>query len=165
MARQIALTRPVHLTKSWYTTVGIGGGIAAGIAMALVMMFSSEILGMSIWAGPQMIADTIPAFRDENMGWQLSAVVVGLGLHLITSVFWGYVFAALAPRIALSRGGLFGLGLGFGFVVMLIMRYLVVPIVNPTITKAPQPWFLIEHFVYGGVLALVAAAERKHLRS
>lgn len=163
MAKVAALTKPVHLTRSWYNQVGIVGGITAGIAMALVMMLSSVVLGMSIWAGPQMIADTLPAFRDTNMGWQFSAVMVGMGLHLITSVFWGYVYAATAPRLTVSKGGLVTFGLVFGFLVMLFMRYLVVPVVDPTIANAPQPWFLIEHLAYGSVLGLVAIAERKHL--
>ncbi len=150
------------LDAGWYERM-VGGGIFAGIVMAMIMMIVAVSNGQSLWAPVQLIANTIPSYRDANMGFQLGPVLVGIMIHMVMSATWGFAYAFVAPRLKASKTALFWIGIASGVVAYLVMMFLIVPWANPTMLQAPQGWFFFAHLMFGGVLGAVGAFEKNYL--
>lgn len=127
----------------------VGGILYASFAMGTSIMNGADILSPFRLTGAALIG---AGALDGGTG----VVIYGLLLHVLTSIVWGTVFAAILPHEA-SLAATMVAGLIYGLVVMLVMLYLVLPIANPVMREAVDGTtsFTMEHLIYGGSLSLV----------
>ncbi len=96
-------------------------------------------------------------------------VLVGALLHFAFAAVVGVVFASLivgAARLGLpgmhSSAGIIGAGVVGGALLYVLMRWGILPAVNPMLGLVPEGWFFAAHLLYGlTVGALVAVALRR----
>lgn len=106
---------------------GILSGIAAGIAMMVVIMIA---------AATQDVPPLHPlrAIGESFVGPQaldgVAKVAFGAFVHVMTSAALGIVFSAIAPR-EFGTTCAMGLGMGFALFAMGVMMSTIVPRVNP----------------------------------
>jgi hypothetical protein len=135
----------------------VGGALFSSFAMGTAVMNGADLLAPFRLTGATFIG-------SGALEGGLGIVLYGVALHLITSIAWGVVFAALLPREA-TPGAAFVAGLVFGLVVMLVMSYAALPLVNPVMRDAVEGTtsFTMGHLIYGGSLALVPMLRRRLL--
>lgn len=129
--------------------------------MALWMMVTSAAQGTGLWMPINLISATVPAYRPTSPDFVPDASLIGLGIHMITAVFWGLVFglvAALAfPSEArkMDMGAL--IGAIFGTLVWVIMGLGIGPWFDPQVRAADPVVFALGHVIYGVVTALIVS--------
>lgn len=133
---------------------GILAGLIAGLIMELYMMVvMAAAQGMPIWQPSRGIAAVF--FGQAAAGQGLWPVLFGLMIHFLTAAVWGVVFAVLIGHV--TAGGAVGWGLVYGFLVYLVMFYVVLPILNAPMTAMRGNLGVIaEHLLYGAVLGVYA---------
>jgi uncharacterized membrane protein YagU involved in acid resistance len=148
--------------------IGVADTVFAGSLAGMVggALYASFAMGTSIMNG----ADILSPFRLTGAALMGTGaleggtvvVVYGLLLHMVTSIVWGVLFAAILPHEA-SLAATLVAGLVYGIVVMLVMLYLVLPVANPVMREAVDGTtsFTIEHLIYGGSLSLVPMLRRR----
>ncbi|MGQ0540161.1 MAG: hypothetical protein ACT4R6_14555 [Gemmatimonadaceae bacterium] len=151
-----------HTATGGTLKAGALAGIIGGLLLAAFAMMMAVSNGEDILSPVRMIGATFigPDALDGGAG----IVMYGLILHVVTSIVWGVLFAAILPRTA-SVGFALVAGLIYGLVVMVVMLFLVMPIVNPTMRDAVSPMmtpFAIEHLLFGAALALVPIFRRRY---
>jgi len=149
-----------HISVADTVFAGTVAGMVGGVLFALFAMGTSIMNGADILSPFRL---TGAAFVGAGALEGGSVVVIyGLLLHIMTSIVWGTLFAAILPREA-SLGATMVAGLIYGLVVMLVMLYLVLPVVNPVMREAVDGTtsFTIEHLIYGGSLSLVPMLRRQ----
>lgn len=112
-------------------------GIAAGVVLTLIMTAMSAAAGKDIWYGIKGAAAPFMRERAMSPGFDLPAVILGLGCHLAVSAVWGILFAILfygADRIVKIVGGVL-----WGIVVWIGMYYLVLPAVGLSSMQSDAP--------------------------
>lgn len=157
---------------------GAAGGIVAGLVMAPFLMLTAIMTGMP--------ANTMVVAMGLGFGAsQDNAMMVGFGMHLVTSVLVGMIFGVVISIRGL-RIASFGKGIGEGLIAgMVAFAVLFVPIgmyvmppvlvemmmtMDPSLTQQQagnalqqgMPLMIgmgvLEHLVYGAVLGAVASA-------
>ena len=89
--------------------------------------------------------------------------LLGLLIHLLWAAFWGMIFGLLAHWLRLADGVAIISGVFYGFLVMLVMLFIVVPIVGasdlPRVVGSLS--FITAHALFYGLpLGLWATAQR-----
>lgn len=133
---------------------GAGAGALAGLGMALWLAVYAGGVGLGFWLPLHAIG---ALFYGPVALVRADAAALGLLTHLLFAAALGTLFFLAAPRGA-TRGALYLGGAAFGMGVWLVMTFLVVPIVNPTLharIALTQTSWLIGHFVFGLVLAVL----------
>ena len=134
-------------TRVW--SGAVAGGLAAGVGMGLIMHF---VMGAMPLVGALYGQPTVLA------GWLA---------HLVHSVVFALVFAAVLTRTSLGEYGLLGIvGLGavYGVVLELVAAGVVLPLWANAVGAAdlPVPFILpigfVTHVVYGVLLGAVFGA-------
>lgn len=153
--------------------LGAVGGLIAGVAMAMFAMIAGATYqGTGFFTPMYHIAS--PLIGDETMKrsmqdgrfyFQLGPALLGLTLHMMTSVIYGVIFALLARSVRLRGAAAVLAGAIYGLAVMLFMSFLVLPVTadvvggGAAVRDMPRMvgWtsFTIEHVIYGGVLGLL----------
>jgi hypothetical protein len=138
-------------TRPWLA--GIGGGLAGGVGMGLILQFlvgAMPLIG-SLYGQPTVAA-----------GWIA---------HLVHSVIFGLIFVALVTRTGLRRSArttasTTALGTGYGIVLGVVTGGVVLPIWANAVAGAgmPVPFFAAApfagHVVFGLLLGVVFAITR-----
>lgn len=135
---------------------GLLAGLIAGIVMALVAMGRSASAGMSFWLPMQLIAGWFYGVDALiGGGW---VVLVGIVIHLAVSAGYGLVFGLIAARI--PAAGSFWAGIAYSVTIWVLMTYLVVPGLDPTMAQrvalVPAGWWFGYHLFYGATLTLAS---------
>lgn len=153
--------------SSWWGKCA-GAGAVGGVVMALWMMLASAWSGMGLWMPINLIGATLPAYRPPAANFVTDASLVGLGIHLITAVFWALVYglvAALAFPSEARRPDMAALfGIAFGTLVWVVMGLGLGPWIDPQVRAADPVIFALGHVLYGLVTALLTwrwAGERE----
>jgi hypothetical protein len=141
----------------------LGGGLAgiiAGIVMAIFAMAYAGMTGMGFWTPLRLIAGAL--FGADALTGGGGVLLAGAIIHMMASAAFGIIFAALVPRTT-GGGGALALGIIYAIAVWVVMTYLVVPIVNPTMSvripvMAGAFWF--EHVIFGAVLGITPGLVR-----
>ena len=91
-------------------------------------------------------------------------VVVGTILHFAFAAFLGVAFAAVIGAAAWAKvpgmrsaGGIVAAGVIGGAIVYVIMRWGLLPVVNPLMAFVPQTAFFLAHLLFGLVVGIVLA--------
>jgi hypothetical protein len=141
-----------------FTRRAVVAGLLASLAMGMFQMLYEAVAGAGLWSPPTLIAATI--IRDLQtapipVAFQPLAVVLGLMGHMMNSVILGLLFALIfAPRMS-NRSALVIGGAVYGLGVFVIMRFAVVPFLDPVLLSLNTPAFAMAHLMWGAIIGLV----------
>jgi uncharacterized membrane protein YagU involved in acid resistance len=134
-------------------------GAAGAIAIAAYLLASLELLfhtpprALFAWDTSNLLG--LPAALHAG----LPGIVLGQAAHLVVSLAWAGAFVVLARRVSAMTCHPLVAGLLFGVVVMLVMRYAIVPLGRAPLLQLKVPSLvnsLVAHTVFFGVpVALV----------
>jgi hypothetical protein len=113
---------------------GIVAGVVAGLVMTVWKMAEAAIAGAGAWRPPNLIA-TIVLGPSANVGtFDTAAFVVGMTLHLLTSIAMGLVYAAIACRLLprLSAAAELAAVIAYALLSWAVYQWLVMPWLAPT---------------------------------
>jgi hypothetical protein len=147
-SRQEEAQRPETLTLTRAITVGVIGSLAGTIAMDLVMVAESVMIGQP--------ADGYLALIGSVLG---GGALLGVAMHLVMSSFLGLVFGAAVYYFDVLRITTFWKGFWLGILAGLVtIPFGCVPVA--IVTGVPIPFMVsfsfIPHLVWGAVLGVVA---------
>lgn len=150
--------------KIYPVSAGVKGGLAGGVAMALLAMLYGLLFFHSIWypvnliAGSLYAAPAIPSMESLmqfHLGWLLFA----LAMHLTMSLLVGLLYGAMLPMLP-TRPIILG-----GIVAPLLwtgLLYQILGFVNPLLNeKIDWVWFTASQIAFGIVAGLVVVRHHK----
>lgn len=143
-------------------TRGALAGAVGGMVMAMWSMIALWLNHDGFWQPLNLIAHTF--WRSAPLGSQFSfgAAVLGLIVHMMTSMALGVVLLLVVQRVHGNAAALAGIGMVFGLVVWVLMQYVVWRIVDADAAQAFTPWvFALGHVMFGATTGLVAAVPGK----
>lgn len=123
--------------------------------MVVMMALWGQLTGNGIWYPVNLIAGTVlPWMRDmsstELGQFDLVGTLVGTILHFGISMTLGLIYALLLPTLP---GSPFLWALLIGTALWVGAQYAILPLLNPRMEQAINPWtFIIVHVVYSMVL-------------
>jgi hypothetical protein len=145
-------------------SAGIKGGLAGGVAMALLAMLYGILSRTSIWYPINLLAaGFFPAALTETTAeiaaFHLRAFLIAVPIHLITSLLVGLLYGAMLPMLP-RRPVLLG-----GFIAPLVWSGLIhsiLGIVNPVLNqRIDWLWFVFSQVGFGIVAGLVVSRQER----
>ena len=150
--------------KIYPISAGVKGGLAGGVAMALLAMLYGLIFFHSIWypvnllAGSLYAAPAIPSM-DALLGFHPGWLLFALALHLTMCLLVGLLYGAMLPMLPtrpIVLGGIIAPLLWTG------LLYQVLGFVNPLLDeKISWVWFAASQVAFGVVAGLVVVRQNK----
>lgn len=138
---------------------GALAGVVGGMVMAMWSMIVLWLTGSGFWQPLNLIAHTVWRDAPLDARFSLGAALLGLVVHMMTSMMVGVVFALAMQRIHGNLAAVAGLGMAVGVVMWLVMQYAVWRIVDPGAARAFTPWvFGVGHAMFGLAIGLVVGA-------
>jgi hypothetical protein len=145
-------------------SAGVRGGIAGGIAMAVVAECYGLLSGHGIWYPINLLAGmllpgmaTLPAAQLEQ--FNLAALLLGIFIHGTTSVTVGLLFGLMLPALPpwpLVWGGVVAPLLWSGGI------YAFLEVLNPALNqRVDWIWFIASQFAYGLTVGYVVMRSEK----
>jgi hypothetical protein len=136
------------------------GGIAASLIIAMWEMIVEAILpdGAGLFGPPIAIGATVVRDLQGSLNpipFDLTALVIGLGGHMMNSVLLAVVFGLAIGRRSLGTTALLSAGIAWGAVVFVAMWFVVVPAVDPLVLNLNAVVFLVGHMMWGAALGLL----------
>ena len=105
---------------------GALSGLFAGLFLTVVMTAMAVARALDPWYGVKGASVTFLGARALEPGFDLVAVLLGLGCHLLISAGWGLLFGllvdGLGPLVTMLAG------IAWSFVVWLSMFYVILPV-------------------------------------
>jgi hypothetical protein len=170
--RRIVERVPVapDLVRAWLpletypVSAGIKGGLAGGVAMAVLACAYGLLKAGSIWYPINLLAATVyaeslrlgPAQLDSFHG---DSFAIALGLHGIGSIFVGLLYGAMLPmfpRRPIVLGGLIGPVLWSG------LLYSTMELLNPLLaSRVDWLWFMASQIAFGLVAGIVVVRQER----
>ncbi|HEX3749088.1 MAG TPA: OsmC family protein [Streptosporangiaceae bacterium] len=138
--------------------VGAIGGVIGGVMMAVWLMFILWLIGTGFWTLLNLIANTV--WRSVPLGskFSLTAVIIGLVVHVLVSFIFGFLIVIAAWRLPGPRSLIIASGALFGPVIWLVMQFGIWHAVDPTAAQVITPWvFAVAHLIFGLLAAATAA--------
>ncbi len=143
---------------------GVKGGIAGGIAMAIVAGIWGWVDQASIWYPVNILGATVlPDFAHENATqlaqWHTAAFVLGLLIHTCMSLMIGLLYGVILPMIPRFR-------LGFAAVAVPLiwtgLAWASLDIINPLLNQQINWWWFVGSQVAFGLACwfVVSRSER-----
>lgn len=143
-------------------------GLVASVVMGMLQMIYEAVAGAGFWSPVVFIAATILRGRQSvqiPVPFDQVGIVVGLMGHMMNSVIFGFIFAAILGRFAMSRPALAGVGIVYALVIFAMMWYAIVPAVDPVMLKLNGTVFAIAHIMWGAALGLLIPQQAQEVRS
>jgi hypothetical protein len=165
-ARPIVETVPIaaNLVRAWLPlktypiSAGIKGGLAGGVAMAVLACIYGLIKTGSIWYPINLLAATVYA-QSLRLGlaqlnsFHADSFGIAVLLHAIGSIFIGLLYGAMLPMFArrpIVLGGLIGPALWSG------LLYSTIQLLNPLLASHINWfWFIASQIAFGVVAGLI----------
>jgi hypothetical protein len=161
---------PQEIQRAWLplkiypVTAGVKGGLAGGVAMAVLAVLYGLIFYHSVWYPINLLAGslyapsatpTVEEMMHFRMGWFLFA----LGMHITMCLLVGLLYGAmlpLLPRRPILLGGIIGPLLWTG------LLYHIIGYVNPLLDQRINWWwFAASQAGFGIVAGLVVVRQNK----
>ena len=159
-----------HVARAWLplkiypVSAGVKGGLAGGVAMALLAMLYGLVFFHSIWypinllAGSLYAAPAIPSMESLmqfHFGWFLFALAMHATMCLLVGLLYGAMLPMLPSR-PIILGGIIGPLLWTG------LLYHILGFVNPLLDqKIDWVWFAVSQVAFGVVAGLVVVRQNK----
>ena len=153
-----ALVRAWLPVETYPISAGLKGGLAGGIAMAVLACTYGLLKAGSIWYPINLLAATVYAQSLKLGPGQLNSFhadsfAIALVLHGIGSIFVGLLYGAMLPMFArrpIVLGGLIAPVLWSG------LLYSIMELLNPLLaSRINWLWFLVSQIGFGVVAGLV----------
>ena len=112
----------------------VGAALAAGLTGAVtIFLYLTISLPLFFHVSPYALytwdASNVLGYQIASRAPLATVIAVGQGMHLVVSLIWGFVFVLVARTLLpqmLARPPAWGFA--FGFFVMMVMRFGVVPL-------------------------------------
>lgn len=150
--------------KVYPVVAGVRGGLAGGVAMAIIALLYGIIFARSIWYPINLVAGTLysasampsnEALMRFNAMWLLFAVAMHLTVCTLVGLLYGAMLPML-PRRPIVLGGVIAPLLWTGLV------YTVLGFVNPLLDERINwYWFAASQVAFGVVAGLVVVRHNK----
>ncbi|MBX3415339.1 MAG: hypothetical protein KF708_21830 [Pirellulales bacterium] len=143
---------------------GVLGGLAGGVAMAVIALAYGAISGRGIWYPINLAAAmAIPGFDLGTLAeleqFSQTRLLLATFIHLMLSLFVGLIYGMLLPMLP-SRPVLWG-----GLIAPLIWTgalHAALGVLNPAMEELVSwPWFIGSQFAFGIVAGLVVVRSEK----
>jgi hypothetical protein len=169
--REVArLVIPEAPNRAWLpieiypVSAGIKGGLAGGVAMAVLAMLYGIVSHQSIWYPINLLAagffpSALHATTAQIAAFHLGAFLIALAIHLTTSIVVGLLYGAMLPMI--PRHPIF-LG-GFAAPIMWTgLLHSTLSLINPVLNRRISwLWFVISQVGFGIVAGLVVSYQQR----
>jgi hypothetical protein len=158
------LPRALLPLEIYPVSAGIKGGLAGGVAMAVLACLYGLLKQHSIWYPINLLAATAYA-QELNFGitslkaFHLESFLLALLIHVITSLLVGLLYGAMLPmfsRRPIFFGGLIAPILWTGLLHSILG--LIDPLLNRLIS---WPWFIASQVAFGVVAGLVVVQQTR----
>jgi len=145
-------------------SAGVKGGMAGGVAMALLAMTYGIVSGTSIWypinllaAGFFPIGVHLPT--SEIAAFHLGPLLIATTIHLITSLLVGLLYGAMLPMLPRRPIVLGGVAAPIAWTGLL---YSVLGVVNPVMSqRIDWFWFVLSQVGFGIVAGVVVSRQER----
>jgi hypothetical protein len=159
-----------HLVRAWLPlktypiSAGIKGGLAGGVAMAVLACVYGLVKTGSIWYPVNLLAATVFAESLKLGPAQLNSFhadsfAIAVLLHGIGSVFVGLLYGAMLPMFArrpIVLGGLIAPVLWSG------LLYSIMELLNPLLaSRINWLWFVASQIAFGVVAGIVVVRQER----
>jgi hypothetical protein len=159
-----------HLVRAWLPlktypiSAGIKGGLAGGVAMAVLACIYGLVKTGSIWYPINLLAATVFAESLKLGPAQLNSFhadsfAIAVVLHGIGSVFVGLLYGAMLPMFArrpIVLGGLIAPVLWSG------LLYSIMELLNPLLaSRINWFWFMASQLAFGVVAGIVVVRQER----
>ena len=143
---------------------GFKGGIVGGIVMATSALIYGIVSGKGIWYPVNLLAAmAMPRFGEmpeaRLVDFDLGALIVGLTIHVITSVIAGLFFGIILPTLPkwpIIWGGIVAPLLWTGWI------YDSMAVLNPVMNeRIDWPWFVVSQVAFGLSTGIVVVRSEK----
>jgi hypothetical protein len=150
--------------KTYPMSAGLKGGLAGGVAMAVLACAYGLLKAGSIWYPVNLLAATVYAQALKLGPAQLNSFhadsfAIALVLHGIGSVFVGLLYGAMLPMFArrpIVLGGLIGPVLWSG------LLYSIMELLNPMLAgRVDWIWFMASQIAFGVVAGIVVVRHER----
>ena len=150
--------------ETYPVSAGIKGGLAGGVAMAVLACAYGLLKAGSIWYPINLLAATVYAESLKLGPAQLNSFhadsfAIALGLHGIGSVFVGLLYGAMLPMFArrpIVLGGLIAPMLWSG------LLYSTMQLLNPLLaSRINWIWFMASQIAFGVVAGIVVVRQER----
>lgn len=169
--REVArLVIPEAPNRAWLpveiypVSAGIKGGLAGGVAMAVLAMLYGIVSHQSIWYPINLLAagffpSALHATTAQIAAFHLDAFLIAFAIHLTTSIVVGLLYGAMLPMI--PRHPIF-LG-GFAAPIMWTgLLHSTLSLINPVLNRRISwLWFVISQVGFGIVAGLVVSYQQR----
>jgi len=145
-------------------SAGVKGGLAGGVAMAILAMIYGVVSGHSIWYPINLLAGslyapsatpTVEEMLHFHMGWFLFALAMHITMCLLVGLLYGAMLPLL-PRSPIILGGIIGPLIWTG------LLYHVIGYVNPMLDQRINWWwFALSQVGFGVVAGLVVKRQNR----
>jgi hypothetical protein len=150
--------------KTYPVLAGVKGGLAGGVAMAILAMLYGAVAYHSIWYPVNLLVGslyapsampTLDALKSFNWLW----LVYALGMHVFMCLLVGLLYGAMLPLLPgapILLGGVIGPILWTG------LLYQIIGYVNPLMERQINWWwFALSQAAFGVVAGLVVTRHNK----
>ena len=154
---------PLH---TYPVSAGVKGGLAGGVAMALLAMIYGVVAYHSVWYPINLIAGslyahnampTTEALVHFDFGWFLFALAMHVTMCLLVGLLYGAMLP-MVPRAPIVLGGIIGPLLWTG------LLYQIIGYVNPVMDQRINWWwFAASQAAFGIVAGIVVTRQNKVL--
>jgi hypothetical protein len=159
-----ALVRAWLPLETYPISAGIKGGLAGGVAMAVLACTYGLLEAGSIWYPINLLAAAVYAQSLRLSPAQLNSFhadsfAIALGLHGIGSLFVGLLYGAMLPMFArrpMVLGGLIAPALWSG------LLYSVMQLLNPLLASHINWfWFIASQIAFGVIAGIVVLRQQR----
>src|SRR5215472_8875153 len=150
--------------ETYPISAGLKGGLAGGVAMAVLACSYGLLKEGSIWYPINLLAATVYAESLKLGPAQLNsfhadAFAIALGLHGLVSILVGLLYGVMLPMFArrpIVLGGLIGPVLWSG------LLYSIMELLNPLLaSRINWVWFMASQIAFGVVAGLVVMRQER----
>ena len=150
--------------KIYPISAGVKGGLAGGVAMALLAMLYGLIFYRSIWYPINLLAGSLyasPAMptTEALMHFRFDWFLFALAMHVTMCLLVGLMYGAMLPMLPtrpVILGGVIGPLLWTG------LLYRILDFVNPLLDREINwYWFAVSQVAFGVVAGLVVVRQNK----
>ena len=145
-------------------SAGVKGGLAGSVAMAVLTMLYGLLKQQSIWYPINLlVAGFFPAAVNATTAqiaaFHLSAFLIAIPIHLLTSLLVGLLYGAMLPMFP-RRPILLG-----GLIVPIVwsgLLYTTLDIINPVLNqRISWFWFVLSQIGFGIVAGVVVSQQQR----
>ena len=150
--------------ETYPISAGLKGGLAGGVAMAVLACVYGLLKAGSIWYPINLLAATVYAESLKLGPAQLNSfhadsLAIALALHGIGSIFVGLLYGAMLPMFArrpIVLGGLIAPVLWSG------LLYSIMQLLNPLLaSRINWIWFMASQIAFGVVAGIVVVRQER----